>query len=599
MRIKKKAYYLIGLFCFITSSVLGQDQKKADSLIALYNSGDYIVNELDLLADILDYESDPDKTIKYSELLINKAAKDSSFIFLRNGFMQQGYALTVQGNNPAAIKAYFEAIKFARKSENQNGVGEIYISIADIYSKMGNALTAEDYYDRGIELLRQVDYPVALASALLNSGYHAFSMDKYDLALQYYQESGAIFKEADYLVGVAYNLGNVGMVYAAQGKGFLAEENMNEAIVMLEELQDYLAIAEYLVSISDIYLKKSDVQTALPYAQRSLDLATQNGLKDEISDANLKLSELYDKAGDKEVAFNYYKAHIVYRDSVKNIAAVQDMANTRTTFEVAQKQLEVDLQKKNQRIIVIATAITIFFIGLLAFGQYRRYKFVQATNKIIEQEKERSETLLMNILPEETAEELKLNGKVQAKKYESVTVLFTDFVGFTSYSKNLSPEVLVETVSYYFSKFDEIVEKYDLEKIKTIGDAYMCAGGLPFPTEDHAHKMIHAAFEIAAFVKEAKANATACEMNFDIRIGMSTGPVVAGVVGSKKFAYDIWGDTVNIASRMESNSEQGKINISENTYALVKDSFDCTYRGEIEVKNRGMLKMYFVDSAKE
>jgi len=129
-----------------------------------------------------------------------------------------------------------------------------------------------------------------------------------------------------------------------------------------------------------------------------------------------------------------------------------------------------------------------------------------------------------------------------------------------------------------------------------LGDSYMCAGGLPFPTEDHARKMILAAQEILEFVKHSNRENPLNHTRFNIRIGINTGPVVAGVVGTKKFAYDIWGDTVNIASRMESNSSQGKINISENTFSIVKDSFDCEYRGEVEVKNRGMMKMYFVNN---
>ena len=194
---------------------------------------------------------------------------------------------------------------------------------------------------------------------------------------------------------------------------------------------------------------------------------------------------------------------------------------------------------------------------------------------------------------------LKESGKVVAKRFESVTVLFTDFEGFTQYAENLSPEKLVESVDYYFSKFDAIIEKYDLEKIKTLGDSYMCAGGLPFPTEDHAYKMILVAQEILEFVQHSNRENPLNHTRFNIRIGINTGPVVAGVVGTKKFAYDIWGDTVNIASRMESNSAPGKINISENTFAIIKDSFDCEYRGEVEVKNRGMMKMYFVNGVKE
>ncbi len=232
----------------------------------------------------------------------------------------------------------------------------------------------------------------------------------------------------------------------------------------------------------------------------------------------------------------------------------------------------------------------------MAFGLYRRYRFIRKTKEIIEKERDRSESLLLNILPVETAAELKKYGKVEAKKFDSVTVLFTDFKGFTHYAENLDPKELIERVGFYFSKFDDIMEKYGLEKIKTIGDAYMCAGGIPFPTKDHALKMVRASFEILEFVEETKKNATREQIHFDIRVGINTGAIVAGVVGTKKFSYDIWGDTVNVASRMESMSEPGKINISKSTYELVKSDFDCEYRGEIEAKNRGKVKMYFVNT---
>uniref|UniRef100_UPI0026124AC2 adenylate/guanylate cyclase domain-containing protein n=1 Tax=uncultured Eudoraea sp. TaxID=1035614 RepID=UPI0026124AC2 len=222
------------------------------------------------------------------------------------------------------------------------------------------------------------------------------------------------------------------------------------------------------------------------------------------------------------------------------------------------------------------------------------YSFVKETNTIIEGEKNRSDALLLNILPKETAQELKETGQVEAKKFQSVTVLFTDFKDFSRASVNLSPENLVRSVDYYFSKFDEVMDKYGLEKIKTIGDAYMCTGGIHLNKENHASKMVHAAFEIVDIIEEVQNKEQSDIMPYEIRIGINTGPVVAGVVGTQKFAFDIWGDTVNVAARMESNSETGKINISENTYELIKDEFECEYRGKIKVKHKGMMKMYYV-----
>jgi adenylate cyclase len=436
---------------------------------------------------------------------------------------------------------------------------------------------------------------------LLNAGDDYFNSGKLDSAIIYTAESALIFEKINYPIGQAYSLGNAGMIYAEQERDKLAEVNINKAIAILEELEDYYPITVYLTYMSDIYLRKNDFHTALNYAKRSLELATHYGLKEQISDANLKLSELYEQSGELATSYKYYKDHIVYRDSVKNIETVEKMADQRTNYEVSQKQTEVDLleqRRKNQRIVTIAIASALFIIGLLAVGLYRRNKFIRKTKQIIVEERDRSDNLLLNILPEETALELKQKGKVKAKKYDAVTILFTDFKGFTSYSEKLSPEALVETIGFYFSKFDAIIEKHGLEKIKTIGDAYMCAGGLHDNEKDHASRMVLAALEIAAFVEETKNDKAASELTFDIRMGINTGPVVAGVVGTHKFAYDIWGDAVNVASRMESNSEPGKINISENTFELIKDSFDCVFRGEIEAKNRGSLKMYFVEGIK-
>ncbi len=585
------------LLCIQVS--FAQDRKVADSLKVIYEEGNTTgVDQLELLRNLsFNAANDREESLKYANELIELSREREDYIYLYRGYSLRGQVYQRSGNLTMALESYIKASEAASQIEDKSFEGGAYLTIADVYSTIGNATNAENYYSKSIDILRETNDSLTLASALLNAGDEAFKNEHFDKALDYFEESGLLFKGVNYPIGTAYNLGNVGMVYAEQGKDALAEQHINEALVLLEELEDYYPITVYLTYMSDIYSRRKDFSTALNYAERSLDLATQYKLKKQISEANLTLSGLYEEAGNQEASLKHYKEYIAYRDSVINLENVQQIADLRTNFEVSQKQIEVDLleqKRKNQRIVTYAIAIVLIFIAILAILWYRRYLFIRKTKKIIENERDKSDRLLLNILPEETANELKLYGKVKAKKHEFVTVLFTDFKGFTSYSENLSPETLVETVDFYFSKFDTIIEKHGLEKIKTIGDAYMCAGGLNKTEDNHAHKMVLAAKEITAFVEETKNNISVNDLTFDIRIGINSGPVVAGVVGSKKFAYDIWGDTVNVASRMESMSEPGKINVSEGTYKLIKDSWTCEYRGEIDVKNRGKLKMYFV-----
>ena len=228
-----------------------------------------------------------------------------------------------------------------------------------------------------------------------------------------------------------------------------------------------------------------------------------------------------------------------------------------------------------------------------------RTKEIEKQKEIIEAAKLQSDSLLLNILPGEIADELKKFGKSYARKHDQVSVLFADIKGFTSIAEKLTPVKLVTQLDEVFGAFDNIIAKHGMEKIKTIGDAYMCACGLPLADNENAIKSVNAALDMQQFIKEfGAANKIQNLPVFEIRIGIHTGPLVAGVVGLKKFAYDIWGDAVNLASQMEQHSEPGKVNISGETYSLVKNSFNCTYRGKIETKSKGEVDMYFVDSVK-
>jgi len=596
MSFEQKAYFLlIGFLFLISYYVAGQDQKIADSLKIIYQQ-DILEDsaKFELLTDLAFNEvSDLKLALQYAEELISLSKPGENNLYLHFGYLQKGNKKRLLGDLEEALDAYFKSSEYARKANFTRGEGNAYGTIADIYSISKHHQNAMHYYHKAISILRQSHDSVALASAILNAGEDFINNKIYDSAFLFFNESRLIFEKVNYPIGMAYSLGNIGMVYANTGESNLAEKNIEDAIRVLEELEDYYPICVYLISMFDIYLEKGDEGTALDYAKRSLMLAQQYGLKEQIRDANRKLSEFYERAGDMVESYTYYKNYITYRDSVNNIRTVQNMADLRTNFEVSQKQIEVDLlnqQKRNQGIVVIASSVLIF---LLVLGLYRRYRLIKYTNSIIEEERNRSDNLLLNILPEETANELKLNGKVQTKRFESVTVLFTDFIEFTKKAEKSGPEQLIRSIDFYFQKFDTITTNFGLEKIKTIGDSYMCAGGLPLTSNSHAKQVVKAAKEMIDLVQKVLL-AEDDLIHFEIRIGIHTGPVVAGIVGRKKWQYDIWGDTVNIASRMESTSDTGKVNLSETTYHAIKDEFPCTYRGEMEVKNHGALKMYFL-----
>jgi class 3 adenylate cyclase len=247
----------------------------------------------------------------------------------------------------------------------------------------------------------------------------------------------------------------------------------------------------------------------------------------------------------------------------------------------------------NTIVFLLALSILVYF---LKQENIRVERMLKQNNRELKISRKKTENLLLNILPAEIAQELQAKGYVEPRYYSNVTVLFSDFHGFTRLAEKMRPLELVSELDVYFSAFDIIVEKYGLEKLKTIGDAFMCAGGLTTSDPQHAKKMVEAALEIRDFVQGVKLRRLESgQPAWDVRIGIHTGPLVAGIIGQKKFAFDIWGDTVNIASRMESSSEPGKINISGQTYDMVKDHFITVYRGKVAPKNKDEIDMYFVN----
>jgi adenylate cyclase len=348
------------------------------------------------------------------------------------------------------------------------------------------------------------------------------------------------------------------------------------------------------LTLAEVLFARGKYSEIIPLLTKESDALKGANLRKYELEVYELLAEALKKTGKNYEALETLQKYIqlqqeILRDEYLNRIISFDIEQriARNERDLLQQTLE-NRRRKNQQlaayIIVGLLLVTLLLI-------LRNYRAKLAHNLLLQKERDRSESLLLNILPSEVADELKHNGYSKARQYNQVTVLFTDFVNFTGISEQLSPTELVEEIHRHFTVFDSIIEEFGLEKIKTIGDAYLAVCGLPMERDDHAIRVTKAALAIRAYMENTKSK-------FHIRVGLHTGPVVAGIVGVKKYAYDIWGDTVNTAARMEQHSEAGKINISESTYLQVNRHFVCTPRGPVQAKNKGNINMYFVESEK-
>ncbi|MGB3546632.1 MAG: adenylate/guanylate cyclase domain-containing protein, partial [Saprospiraceae bacterium] len=277
-------------------------------------------------------------------------------------------------------------------------------------------------------------------------------------------------------------------------------------------------------------------------------------------------------------------------DSFSIVALEDSLLLTQQEVRLMEQRSTAESQRLQRNFLILLALGVLGLAGVLysRFRQGRRYQGrLEDQNKVIATERARSDELLLNILPPAVARELKDEGKARARHYGAVSVLMADFKGFTQLSRRLDPQQLIDALDEAFRAFDVIVREERLEKIKTIGDAYLCVAGIPDRGDDHAERAVRAAARMQEYLKTNE--------HFDARIGIHTGPVVAGVVGLHKFAFDIWGDTVNLAARLETAGEVGRVNVSAAVCELLPPRFNCIARGELPVKNAGRLSMFFVE----
>jgi len=510
------------------------------------------------------------------------------------------------GDDAKSLENHLKSLKVAEEIDNKLRIATNLNNIGTVYlNKPATAGKALAYFLRALPIFEKIGYKDGIGIVSGNIGELYFNKGRYDSALSYFETYVKLYEG---MPDAAYGLSYIGQIYAEQNDFKNAFKYHTEAIRIAEIFDVKLDLAQSLLSLGFTMSKKGDVAGSIQSFKRAQKISEEIKAKQEIKKCYEALADAYSRKGDFRNAFNYESLLTHIKDTLYNTDEGKKIQQLQFNFDIDKKESEIDLLTKDQalkeatiqrqKILNYAAVITGFLLLLVIGGFYNRYKYVRKTNKIIKAERDRSKELLLNILPEETAFELETKGYAQTRYYDNVTVLFTDFKGFSSIAGKLSPQDLVAELNDYFIAFDEIVNRFGLEKIKTIGDAYMCAGGIPTPNKSHPLDAVKAGLAMQEFMirRIAERNAQGLE-GWELRIGIHTGPIVAGVVGKMKYAYDIWGDTVNIASRMESNGAPGRVNISSATYNQIKENYQCLYRGKISAKNIGEVDMYFVDSS--
>jgi len=502
------------------------------------------------------------------------------------------------GEETKAIDYFLRSLKIAEEINNDLRIASCYVGLGNVYSnKSATTDKALDYFLKALPIFEKIQNKPGIGTTAVNIGEIYFKKGMYDSALTFFQTSIKIYQGTP---DAALALSYLGEIYAEKNDFENAYRYHNQAVEVTERLGAQQFLARSLLSLAKTQRKKGDLTSSVESYKKALKISEEIKARIEIKDSYESLADIYAELGDFKNAYAYNTLLISIKDTLYNSDEDKKIQQLQFNFDLNKKEAEIELQDatiQRQKIVTYATAISGFLLLIVAVGSYNRYKYVNRTNKIIKDERDKSKELLLNILPEETARELETNGSAQSRYYESATVLFTDFKGFSTIAGKLSPQELVAELNDYFMAFDEIMGKHNLEKIKTIGDAYMCAGGIPLSNNTHPLDAVKAGLAMQDFMM--KKNAGRKENNlecWELRVGIHTGPIVAGVVGKKKYAYDIWGDTVNIASRMESNGEAGKVNISDSTYQRIKEHYQCLYRGKISAKNIGEVDMYFIES---
>ena len=610
---KREFFYFFACICAMSFPFAAQAQnREADSLKKLLPAATHDTVRMHIQNNIgmALYSTLPDSAMTWwmrtHQLAEQRkdlyTGKTRRAVLLANGdaLTNIAFIYTNRGMTGPGLEYNFKSLRLREDINDAHGVAESLNNIAFAYGQQGDTAKALEYYERSAAGYQAINDTGGVAYTIVNRAQIYVRQRNDSMALKLYlQARQTLSVMPDQSRGYGTCLSSIGMIYLRAKNYDECLRYLRMSLAVREQAVDLAGMASSCANIGRLYKAMNERDSAFYYAQRAYDLARKVHSSSAIISSAELLSTLYADDGNHSKALEFYRIYINSRDSVRNEENSRNMMRQQMGYEYGKKsaadslnferEREVgEVKLSRQRGYTIGGFSALAIVGLLLVFVYRQ------RNRIAS-EKKRSDELLLNILPAETAEELKATGTAKTKNYDSVTVMFTDFKNFTKTAEQLSAEDLVALINLCYAEFDRIISRHRLEKIKTIGDSYMCAGGLPVANETHAEDAVAAALEMIVFIRKHNEERKRNNLPFfDIRIGLHTGQVVAGIVGIKKFAYDIWGDTVNIASRMESSGEPDRINISESTYLLVKDKFHCEYRGKVQAKNKGEIDMYFV-----
>ena len=578
------------------------------------DSKEYVAKSTSVKGGSFYFRSEYDSALYYFESAISLYEAEGDLKPVASIYGNMGNIYTDQGDYTKGIDSYMRSLKAHEKNWSRRGMATQLNNIGIVNKDLGDNTEAMRYLEEALVIHKELDYEIGQADCYLNMAEIYIREGNQDLAIPLLDQCAEIYKTIEDSQGKALMYNFYGLIDFKLKEYDKALANYNQAISLQREMGDNQSMANSMVEIGRVYMELGKPSLAIDQYENAKKIGQDAGTIAPVLNASNYLSKAYKERGELAKSVENYELFVQLTDSTQNKEnqmrlirqeyaysyekmAFQDSIKKAEEAFVIELAYQKQLRKKDTtRNIALGSGLVLL---LLAGGLFNRNRYIKKSRDIISEERDRSESLLLNILPAEIAEELKEKGKADARNYDMVSILFTDFIRFTEISSKMKAQDLVAEINSCFEFFDSIMAKYGIEKIKTIGDAYMAAGGLPVPFEESLVNTVKAALEMQSFIGKRKADREQKGLPaFEMRVGIHTGPVVAGIVGVKKFQYDIWGDTVNTASRMESSGELGKVNISQMTYSMLKDDTQFIFesRGKIEAKGKGEMEMWFVYS---